>query len=312
MVEDMNKIVSVMFCFLIVSSTFLFPISSAKSQQLNTIYVDDDNTDGPWDGSMEHPFQYIQDGINAASQNDIVFVSNGLYSQGVKINKTITLRGEDREHTVIGREKLSDINLETKVSVTADHVILTNFTIQYCQGINSYSEYNTITNNLIKCNKIGVFLVSSSNNSIENNTIKNNNIGIGSYVAYMSQQGSENNLIENNMISFNRLGIWVWYGSHLIRNNTITFNVKGVKLDGENEICYNSFKHNGRNAVTHSIQNEWYNNYWNRPRILPYPILGKVGIISTFFYWFYLFPWIQFDWHPAQEPYDIDGGGMNR
>lgn len=307
----MKQFISSLLALIIILPLFSFPSHSINTNQPTLIYVDDTNTNGPWDGSLRHPFQIIQDGINAASQNDIVFVSNGLYTQGVKINKSITLCGEDKENTVIGGEKISDINLETKVSITADHVTLTNFSIQYCQGINSYSEYNTITNNLIKCNKIGVFLVSSSNNRIENNTIKSNNIGIGSYVAYMSQQGSENNLIENNMISFNRLGIWVWYGSNLIRNNTIKFNVKGVTLDGENEICYNSFKHNGRNAVTHSIQNEWYNNYWNRPRIIPYPILGKVGIISTFFTWFYLFPWIQFDWNPASEPYDISEGGMN-
>ena len=34
----------------------------------NTIYVDDDNTQGPWDGTAEHPFQNIQDGINHASE----------------------------------------------------------------------------------------------------------------------------------------------------------------------------------------------------------------------------------------------------
>ena len=28
----------------------------------NMIYVDDDNIDGPWDGTQEYPFQDIQDG----------------------------------------------------------------------------------------------------------------------------------------------------------------------------------------------------------------------------------------------------------
>jgi len=31
-----------------------------------TIYVDDDNTSGPWDGTIEHPYQYIEDGVDAA------------------------------------------------------------------------------------------------------------------------------------------------------------------------------------------------------------------------------------------------------
>ena len=29
----------------------------------NTVYVDDDNTEGPWDGSPENPYQYIHDGF---------------------------------------------------------------------------------------------------------------------------------------------------------------------------------------------------------------------------------------------------------
>ena len=39
----------------------------------------------------------------------------------------------------------------------------------------------------------------------------------------------------------------------------------------------------------------WDGNYWGRPRLLPYPILGLFLII----------PFISFDWHPAQEPYVI-------
>ena len=45
----------------------------------------------------------------------------------------------------------------------------------------------------------------------------------------------------------------------------------------------------------------WFNldeNYWNRPRFLPKPIFGSRGFIG-------IIPWVQFDWHPAKEPYDI-------
>ncbi len=44
-----------------------------------TIYVDDDNTGGPWDGSSAHPYQYIQDGIDNSNPNDTVMVRNGTY-----------------------------------------------------------------------------------------------------------------------------------------------------------------------------------------------------------------------------------------
>ncbi len=66
-----------------------------------TIYVDDDNTAGPWDGSAANPFQYIQDGTDAAvSGVDTVLVRDGLYV-GVKNKdldyggKAITVRSEN-------------------------------------------------------------------------------------------------------------------------------------------------------------------------------------------------------------------------
>ena len=42
-------------------------------------------------------------------------------------------------------------------------------------------------------------------------------------------------------------------------------------------------------------------NYWNESRILPKPIFGDILIIKLLF----IFQWIQFDWRPAKEPYDI-------
>jgi hypothetical protein len=58
-----------------------------------TLYVDDDNTAGPWDGSAANPFQYIQDGIDAAvSGVDTVLVKDGLYV-GVR-NKDLDFGGK--------------------------------------------------------------------------------------------------------------------------------------------------------------------------------------------------------------------------
>ena len=68
----------------------LLPLASEK-----TIYVDDDNTEGPWDGSLEHPYLHISDGVANADSGDTVFVFSGDYHEFFHITKSsIKLVGE--------------------------------------------------------------------------------------------------------------------------------------------------------------------------------------------------------------------------
>ena len=62
----------------------------------------------------------------------------------------------------------------------------------------------------------------------------------------------------------------------------------------------NNFIDNNRNAFfsTFSFRNTWDGNYWDGPRESPYVIKGKL--------FFLIIPWFNFDWHPAQEPNDIE------
>ena len=55
----------------------------------------------------------------------------------------------------------------------------------------------------------------------------------------------------------------------------------------------------------------WDGNYWDEPRLQPFFI---TGLICFYHYIMYIYPrltgklpinWINFDFHPAQEPYDI-------
>ena len=67
-----------------------------------TIYVDDDNTTGPWDGTIANPYQYIQDGVNAAGDGDTVYVFGGTYNENVVLNKSITLQGDPLKPVIDG------------------------------------------------------------------------------------------------------------------------------------------------------------------------------------------------------------------
>jgi hypothetical protein len=48
----------------------------------DVIFVDDDNTAGPWDGSFDNPYQYIQDGVDAVPGADYtVWIMPGTYNE---------------------------------------------------------------------------------------------------------------------------------------------------------------------------------------------------------------------------------------
>jgi hypothetical protein len=59
-------------------------------------WVDDDNTSGPWDGSFDHPWQTIQDGINNVDMDcgsGWVLVKGGTYEENVTMAGNIIVEG---------------------------------------------------------------------------------------------------------------------------------------------------------------------------------------------------------------------------
>jgi parallel beta-helix repeat protein len=88
-----------------------------------TIYVDDDNTAGPWDGSLAHPYQNITSGLAHASDGDTVHVFSGTYVENVVVDKSVTLEGESKPV----------INGMTGhgIDITANDVTIEGFNITY-------------------------------------------------------------------------------------------------------------------------------------------------------------------------------------
>ncbi|EMR75541.1 nitrous oxidase accessory protein [Thermoplasmatales archaeon SCGC AB-540-F20] len=340
-----------------------------------TIYVDDDNTAGPWNGTLEHPYQYIQDGIDNASNGDTVFVFNGTYygkepiiETQVKVNKTIDLIGENRINTIIdggsGEESL------VVVRITADWVNISGFTIQNGGqdgfGLVAYSSHTNVSNNNIgpnhdrvalsihgSCNTVignnisfndydgiftsvgdtiiidntisnnrwGIFISGDVNVNISGNNISHNDEGIcstGLGTGNCNISGNifsnnndaieldlhySNNIFSGNIFSDNGCGISLSSenADNIISGNNFTNNDIGVILAGfrSNKIFNNNFINNRRSATFYllSLFNKWDGNYWDKPRVFPYPIIGCLGLFIP--------SWVNFDWHPASEPYDI-------
>ena len=247
-------------------------------------------------GSGHGNYSKIQDAIDNASGGDTVFVYSGTYYENVDVDKSIDLVGEDRNSTIIdGQNKYSVI------SVVAGSVLIEKFTIRNgSYGVDGWYWNVIISGNIIVNNDLGIIVTESDNYNITGNIITENNYGISFYAV-------SNSSIKYNLIMLNKeIGIkltWsAFYGSYYnsVYYNTIQKNKKGIYLDmsGFNKINYNNFYQNIRDAsISMDTSNSWNNNYWDRPRILPKPIIGW-GLL-------WIFPFINFDWHPAKEPYDI-------
>ncbi|UCE73464.1 MAG: right-handed parallel beta-helix repeat-containing protein [Methanomassiliicoccales archaeon] len=166
--------------------------------------MDDSNTSGIEDGSLDNPYNTIQEGVNAADSGDTVFVFNGTYNESVFVTKTINLTGEHRDTTIVDGQGSGDV-----IYVESDWVNISGFTVTG-SGMNADDcgidlkifRYCSIFDNIIINNDDGIYFKEVWSGSIINNTILNNKYGIiinpGCYGIY---------IINNSISSNNRRGI---------------------------------------------------------------------------------------------------------
>lgn len=246
--------------FLLLSSS-LFGYSSAKFEGVATSRV--------IRVPQDHPT--IQEAIDAADAGDTILVSSGTYPEwNLHINKTLLLVGENASTTIIdGRGASADI-----LSIVADNVSLSGFTIQNCSraGIGLRSTGSTISGNVVmKCGDCGIGLYHSSWNSIVNNIVSNNsNIGV-------SLDTSDCNTVEDNVIAFNYMWGMGFSNSsfNIVTGNTIKYTLSpyytgaGFELNSDtrdNVIYHNNFINNSAVNAWEAGHNIWDNgcegNYW--------------------------------------------------
>lgn len=255
-------------------------LQSTTCTDESILYVDDDNTEGPWEGTMEHPYQHIQDAIDASTDGSTIYVNNGHYVEQIIIHKSINLIGQHNEQTII------DANNQGGVVhiVEGDDILITNFTIQ--NGIGTAENRG-----------FGIIADTIHSLTIVNNKIKNNDDGI------VIQKESDHCLILNNEVSGSEIGIDVCTSyENIVYANTMDGNEINLILynSNGNAVTQNSFLNSAKNLRFYNSQDAINGNYW-----------GKTGPVSLLFGYIILpgniyFPWIKFDFSPAQSVDDLE------
>jgi len=201
----------------------------------------------------------IQGAINAPETRNghTIFVDAGMYFENVVVNKSISLVGEDKYHTVIDAMRTG-----SAIHVSANSVTVAGFTLSYAgrmslqSGIYLYkSSFDNISDNIMKYNDYGMTITQSTDNSITGNIASDNNEnGIN------LQDGSVNNVISGNTLLNNGFaGVRAYFSnslSNLITDNNFTRNGFGVYSEGNSiSILGNYFRSNGDSVVVARCSN---------------------------------------------------------
>ena len=310
--------------FLLSCTAFLFLCMLACAvgvASARTIYVPDD-------------YAKIQWAVDNASYGDTIFVRNGTYIENVVVNKSLTLRGEDRTTTIIDGGGSGHV-----IKVTANAVTISDFTVRnsdnYYGGAGIYlsSGFSTLTNNILMYNYYGIYLVYSDKNKItynnintndgygiyldrsDNNEITDNDVSKNYYGIYF--EGSDNNDIIDNNVSDNYYGIYLDYYSRYSSNygsnnndiidNDVSDNAYGIYLYSycdNNRIYHNNIIDNGKQAYNYGVwANSWNEsypiggNYWSDHICTGNPSNGSQPyIIDSNYYG------SNKDWYPFEDP----------
>ena len=210
----------------------------------------------------------------------------------------------DVDYNEFGIVCIDSVNVSIKNNVVSYH---------YSNGIDvCHSKNVNVSQNKVFLNGYGIVFSESSHSIIYKNDVHD---------GYMSSfiETSQDVLLFKNNFSFNQAcGLFIG-ASHtiVIRKNNIFSNDEGIHLTGymfprDAQYCYgntiskNNFFNNVEHAYFHSSYlNLWDANFWDDATIQPYIILGTIGPFSELSH--FNIPWVNVDWHPAQEPYDIGG-----
>ncbi len=199
-------------------------------------------------------FTSIQDAVSWASPLDTVTVWSGTYPETVKITKKITLVGVD---TGAGVPVIDPGSRGAAIEIAADGCTVRGFSVRNSEagGIRIASNGNTVAENTLVGNAIGVELVSAANNQVLGNSISD------SRQAGISLKNAQGNVITKNRVMKNAVGISV------------------DERSGGNTIVLNTFSN------TENVISKGSGAIWDTVSGQSYVYLGKTSVSRMGNYW---------------------------
>jgi len=194
----------------LVATLFATPISAFKFQAVKAQAI-----------IVPNDFPSIQQAIDAAEPGSTVYVRAGTYVENLIVNKSITLKGEEKESTIVSG------NGNTVIQLEADNITVENLTIR--DGGFSYNtnsgvisighSNNSILNDIFLDNLVSIYLNQSNSNIIAENTITG-----ATQWYYIELENSNDNIVrDNSMINNTGYGILLLSShSNLVDNNSVT------------------------------------------------------------------------------------------
>ncbi len=247
------------------------------------------------DGSWRHPLSSIQAAVDAAEDEDLIHVWEGLYQENVVVDRTLSLVGNGSEVVTIDGGEHGDV-----VRVVADWVNLSGFKVTGSgnerpdAGIHLISNFSTVTQVNSSANKgHGILLEGSSNVTISDSICSwNHKAGIA--LAWSFAAGnSRDNTILHTTCNFNEYGILA-ESSHLtIRNNNCSSNNgAGIGLSGSHNVVRDNtcLGNNGNGISSYGHYTKISNNTvsWNNGsgvRLSGTGVFNILHDIYPFFTW---------------------------
>jgi nitrous oxidase accessory protein len=289
------------------------------------------------DNEGDGDYTTIIEALNNANPGDTIEVYSGTYfERGINVEKEgITFQGVSYELGSGNDTGIPFIDGEGKDGVfqfDAKNITIDNFHIENGGGTAAYtiltltdkSNGCIISNNYLNHSISALIWIKGSNNKIINNNVNHSvthsGIGLrspcsncivsGNNISYVEDgiklwDSNHNTVTGNRVNNCSRFGIETSSSSH-VEGNSIEDNYIGIFMYGgfNNHIKNNNFINNEIDVkfifdlpfILSIITNRFNGNYWD----------DWIGFGPKLIHGVLLFiPWVEIDWHPAKEPYEI-------